>query len=158
MKLPLFVGVAALLVVVGTLLVVSRFPAYLSDDPTACNNCHVMDGVYEGWYHAGHRPWATCNDCHTPHSLIAKYLVKAQAGFNHVSAFVLGDIPEAIRPKSSSRQIIQDNCIRCHSQTVDAIADGQPEAGRYCYDCHRNAAHGQWGVSLAPYQDKGVYQ
>ena len=32
--------------------------------------------VYEGWFHGGHKEWAACNDCHTPHDLIPKYFVK----------------------------------------------------------------------------------
>jgi cytochrome c nitrite reductase small subunit len=154
MKLPVVVGLVALIIVVGTLMVVSDFSVYLGNDPTACNNCHVMDAAYEGWYHGGHKLWAECNDCHTPHDLIPKYFVKARSGFNHVTAFTLGEIPNAIRAKESSREIIQENCIRCHSETVSNIADGQMDAERYCFECHRDVAHGERGRSILPYQDK----
>jgi cytochrome c nitrite reductase small subunit len=113
-----------------------------------------MDAAYEGWYHGGHKLWAECNDCHTPHDLIPKYFVKARSGFNHVTAFTLGEIPNAIRAKESSREIIQENCIRCHSETVSNIADGQMDAERYCFECHRDVAHGERGRSILPYQDK----
>ncbi len=154
MKLPVVVGLVALIIVAGTLMVVSDFSVYLGNDPTACNNCHVMDAAYEGWYHGGHKLWAECNDCHTPHDLIPKYFVKARSGFNHVTAFTLGEIPNAIRAKASSREIIQENCIRCHSETVSNIADGQMDAERYCFECHRDVAHGERGRSILPYQDK----
>ncbi|MEK7327477.1 MAG: cytochrome c nitrite reductase small subunit [Chloroflexota bacterium] len=154
MKLPVVVGLVALIIVAGTLMVVSDFSVYLGNDPTACNNCHVMDAAYEGWYHGGHKLWAECNDCHTPHDLIPKYFVKARSGFNHVTAFTLGEIPNAIRAKESSREIIQENCIRCHSETVSNIADGQMDAERYCFECHRDVAHGERGRSILPYQDK----
>lgn len=155
MRLPLVVGAIALVSVMAVGLVVSDFTVYLGDDPTACNNCHVMDAVYEGWYHGGHKLWATCNDCHTPHAFIPKYIVKARNGMNHVSAFTLGHIPAAIRAKESSRAVIQENCIRCHAETVAAIGDGQVDAERSCFDCHRSVAHGERGISLLPYQDKG---
>ena len=155
MRLPLVVGLVALVAVTGVGLYASDFTVYLGDNPTACNNCHVMDAAYEGWYHGGHKTWATCNDCHTPHAFIPKYFVKARSGFNHVTAFTLGEIPAAIRAKQSSQEIVEANCIRCHSETVSAIADGQPDAGRYCFDCHRSVAHGERGISILPYQDKG---
>jgi cytochrome c nitrite reductase small subunit len=117
-----------------------------------------MDAAYEGWYHGGHRNWAACADCHTPHAFVPKYLVKAQSGLRHVSAFTLGHIPDAIRAIESSRAIIQDNCLRCHAETVAAVGDGQMDAGRNCVDCHRSVAHGPRGVSLLPYQDDLPYR
>src|SRR5512139_3440313 len=121
MKLPLIIGIISLLVVAGVGLYVTDFTAYLGNNPTTCNNCHVMDAVYEGWYHGGHQDWANCNDCHTPHAIIPKYLVKAQSGYHHVTAFVFGDIPDAIRAKPASREVVQENCIRCHQDTIDNI-------------------------------------
>ncbi len=148
MKAPIFISLAAILVVIGVGMRVTNFTAYLGNDSTACNNCHVMGTVYEGWYHSRHQAVATCNDCHTPHALIPKYIVKARSGFNHVSAFATGHIPDAIRAKESTRAIVQENCLRCHSETVSQVADGQPDAGRYCVDCHRTAPHGARGNSL----------
>lgn len=154
MKLQITIGSLALAAVIGTLMYVSNFTVYLGDDPTACNNCHVMDAAYEGWYHAPHKLWAACNDCHVPHDLIPKYIVKAQNGFNHVSAFTLGHIPDAIRAKDSTREIVQQNCIRCHAETVADVSASQMDTDRYCFECHRDIAHGPRGVSILPYQDK----
>lgn len=157
MKIPLIIGLAALLVILGVGLYSTEFTTYLGNDPTTCNNCHVMDAVYEGWYHAGHQAWAACNDCHTPHEPIPKYYVKMISGANHVFHFTLGNIPEPLRAKPSSKDIVQANCIYCHSETVSAIADGQMDSGRYCFECHRNVAHGERGITILPYQDKGMY-
>lgn len=157
MKIPLILGIACLAIVLITGAIVSDFVVYLGDDPSACNNCHVMDAVYEGWYHASHSRWATCNDCHTPHDFIPKYFIKAKSGFNHVTAFTFGKIPDAIRAHPEARNILQENCIRCHSETVSMISDGMPDAGRFCFDCHRTVAHGERGISILPYQDKGKY-
>ena len=150
MKLPLLVGLLALMAVAGTGLYVTDFTAYLGNDPATCNNCHVMDAAYESWLHGGHSEWAACGDCHTPHALLPKYLVKAQSGFRHVSAFTLGHIPDAIRAVPSSQAVVQENCIRCHAETVEAVAAGQMDADRSCVDCHRDVAHGARGLSLLP--------
>lgn len=153
MKIVLITAVIALLVVVGVGLYVTDFTAYLGNSPATCNNCHVMDAVYEGWYHSGHRIAATCNDCHTPHALIPKYIVKAQSGYHHVSAFMLGKIPFAIRAKEASKEVVQENCIRCHLETVESVSIGGMDAERNCFECHRSVAHGERGISLLPYQD-----
>lgn len=154
MRLPIVVGLVALLVVIGAGLYVTDFTAYLGNNPSSCNNCHVMDAVYESWYHGAHKQWAACGDCHTPHAFIPKYFVKAQSGFRHVSAFALGHIPEAIRAREASKKVIQENCVRCHLETVSTIVEGPMEFDRYCYDCHRTVAHGERGISLLPYQHK----
>jgi cytochrome c nitrite reductase small subunit len=161
MRLPILIGLAALVGVLALGTYVFDFTAYLGNNPTTCNNCHVMDAVYESWYHAGHKSWAVCNDCHTPHALIPKYIVKATNGFRHVSAFTLGHIPEAIRAKESSKWIIQENCVRCHEATIADLDWGMAYAGedeRFCYDCHRDAAHGERGLSLLPYKHSEEYK
>jgi cytochrome c nitrite reductase small subunit len=157
MKYVVIVGLIAFAAVIGVGMWATNFTVYLGDDPTTCNNCHVMDAVYEGWFHAGHQQWATCNDCHTPHAFIPKYFVKARSGMNHVSMFTLGHYPEPLRAKKSTSDIIQANCVRCHETAVSMIADGQANSDRYCFVCHRDVAHGQRGISILPYQDKGIY-
>ena len=52
--------------------------SYLSNDPKACVNCHVMREQYDGWQKASHHAVATCNDCHTPHAFIPKMLFSAR--------------------------------------------------------------------------------
>jgi cytochrome c nitrite reductase small subunit len=158
MRLALSISIVTFVIVLGVFAYVSDFTVYLGDDPTACNNCHVMDAAYEGWLHSGHKVRAECNDCHVPHDLLPKYLSKAEHGFNHVSAFTLDNIPQAIRAKESSRLIIQENCIRCHTETVSEVADGAPDANRYCFDCHRTVAHGDRGVSTLPFKDAKSYR
>lgn len=152
MKIAVLIGTLAFLIVLAVGLYVTDFTAYLGNDPTTCNNCHVMDAVYENWYHAGHQEWAECNDCHTPHPLIPKYIVKAQSGYHHVTSFVFGDIPDAIRAKESSKKVVQDNCIRCHLDTIEGTNEGMADSDRYCFDCHRSVAHGERGISTFPFQ------
>ena len=44
----------------------ARGASYMTDDPAACANCHVMRDQYESWMKGSHGKVAVCNDCHTP--------------------------------------------------------------------------------------------
>jgi cytochrome c nitrite reductase small subunit len=61
--------------------VYARGWAYMTDDPRACANCHVMNEQYDGWIKSSHRSVAVCNDCHVPDGVVAKYATKASNGF-----------------------------------------------------------------------------
>jgi cytochrome c nitrite reductase small subunit len=148
MKLPLTLAAIAAIAAGMVGLYITNFPEYMLTDPATCNNCHVMGTVYESWYHSQHRQWATCSDCHTPHELVPKYVYKGWAGMRDVYAFTTGQIPHAIYAQQITQDIVQENCLRCHGDTVSAIADGQKDAGRYCFDCHRTDPHGMRGHSI----------
>lgn len=156
MRLPLIVGILSLAAVLVVGMVVTDFTIYLGDDPTGCNNCHVMDAEYEGWFHGTHGRVATCADCHAPHdNFVVKYLYKGYAGMNDVIHFTLNDIPEPIHAKPLTHFIVQRNCIHCHAEVVSMLADGEENSERYCFECHRTVAHGARGISTLPYQDRG---
>ena len=113
--------------------------SYLSDDPTACVNCHVMRENYDGWRHASHHANATCNDCHVPHgSAVRKYWVKAEHGYRHSKGFTFNDFEEPIRMKASSRAVVVENCMRCHETiAADLTASDRGPGGR-------GGGHGGW--------------
>ena len=69
--------------------------AYMTDDPRACANCHVMNEQYDGWIKSSHRSVAVCNDCHVPHRFVAKYATKASNGFWHSFHFTTGTYSRA---------------------------------------------------------------
>src|SRR5688572_31846264 len=48
------------------------FRSYMTDNPAACANCHVMREQFEEWLKSSHGKVAVCNDCHTPPGVIAK--------------------------------------------------------------------------------------
>ena len=77
--------------------------AYMTNDPRACANCHVMNEQYDGWIKSSHRSVAVCNDCHVPHALVPKYVTKARNGFWHSYYFTRGTFPEPIRALPASR-------------------------------------------------------
>ncbi len=118
--------------------------SYLSNDPKACVNCHIMREQYDGWQKAAHHAVATCNDCHTPHNLIGKYLSKAQNGFWHSKGFTLQDFHEPIMIKPYNSASLQQNCVRCHAQIVDGINThpGDQKKMLDCVHCHREVGHG----------------
>src|SRR5262245_37042891 len=81
----------------------ARGGSYLTNDPAACANCHVMHEHYAAWTASSHHGVAVRNDCHTPPGLVAKYLTKAENGFWHSFAFTTGRFPEPIRITARNR-------------------------------------------------------
>lgn len=122
----------------------ARGASYLSDDPGACVNCHIMREVYSGWQKGPHHAVAVCNDCHTPHALLPKYLVKAENGFHHSRAFTFQDFQEPIRIRPKNSRVLQDNCLRCHGEFLSGIAPHGTLPGDdvNCVRCHAGVGHG----------------
>jgi cytochrome c nitrite reductase small subunit len=157
-SIPLLVAVSAFGIAMGIFIYDSDALAYAGTQAETCNNCHVMDPMYENWYHAPHEKWTECVDCHLPHDNPAVYFFeKGRQGFHDVYVFSTGQTPAVIRANENSRAIVQKNCIRCHADTVDSIIMGDQPFKRFCWDCHRDAAHGQRGISNQPHQDSAIY-
>lgn len=119
--------------------------SYLKTDPRACVNCHIMQPQYDAWQKASHHDVAVCVDCHLPHSFFEKYVAKAENGWRHGEKFTTQNFVEPIVVQQRGREILQDNCVRCHSDFVHEIVHA-PSARREafaCIHCHSNAGHGQ---------------
>lgn len=122
--------------------VYARGASYLTNDPAACANCHVMTEQYDGWSRGSHHAVAVCNDCHAPHDFAGKYLTKAVNGFNHSLAMTTGRFPEPIRITERNRRITEAACRHCHQEIVSAIDPphgGQEETS--CLRCHDSVGH-----------------
>jgi cytochrome c nitrite reductase small subunit len=123
--------------------------AYLSDDPRACANCHVMREQYEGWQKGSHRTAATCNDCHVPHDFLGRWWIKARNGFWHSYYFTSGTFKEPIRATPVSRKVAEANCRRCHEAVVQAMGTpshaGSDEIS--CIRCHSSVGHMEVGAT-----------
>ena len=104
--------------------------SYLTNDPAACANCHVMNDYLAAWEKGSHRAAAGCNDCHTPPNVVGKYLTKANNGFWHSFYFTTGKYPDPIRITPRNRQITERACRDCHAAITAAITPGDREAGR----------------------------
>lgn len=117
--------------------------SYLSNNPTACMNCHIMQEHYDSWARSSHRTASTCNDCHVPHAFPEKYLAKLRNGWNHSRAFTLQHFHEPIRIRRSNLLALQHNCIQCHQGMVsEIVAHRDVEAGvARCTECHRSVGH-----------------
>lgn len=124
---------------------ISEATSYLSDDPRACINCHVMIPEYASWQHSSHFRPATCNDCHVPHtSPFSKWKSKSQSGLYHSWVFTLRKEPQVIQARPRSSSIIQENCLRCHGNIVStAVTPLGASFQRMCTDCHRELPHGR---------------
>jgi len=124
---------------------VSRATSYLSDDPEACVNCHVMRPHYASWQRSSHARVATCNDCHVPHQTpLHAYAFKARDGLYHSSIFTLRLEPQVIHISSGAVPVVQNNCRRCHQPTIATVsACCGGDGDRLCWDCHREVPHGR---------------
>jgi cytochrome c nitrite reductase small subunit len=118
--------------------------SYLSPNPTACVNCHIMRSQYESWQKASHHTVAVCVDCHLPASGIGKWIAKADHGYRHSKAFTFQDFHEPIRITPEDAQLVQENCLRCHSDLVHDQLAGATTAHNaiQCVHCHRDVGHG----------------
>lgn len=112
--------------------------SYLTNDPEACGNCHVMQQQLQGWRHSSHRSVAVCNDCHTPPGFVNKYFTKALNGWNHSVAFTLGGFHEPIQIGQRNREVTESACRKCHGTLAAALdASGPVE----CIRCHATVGH-----------------
>jgi cytochrome c nitrite reductase small subunit len=126
--------------------------SYLSNNPNACINCHIMQEHFDGWQHASHHAHAVCNDCHVPHDSVArKYFVKAEHGYRHSKGFTFNDFHEPIQITPGSRAVVVENCVRCHASIggdltahgIDAATGGTPgPVVADCLHCHGRVGHG----------------
>jgi len=118
--------------------------SYLTNDPEACTNCHVMQGHFDGWVKSSHHGVATCNDCHLPHHPIGKWVTKADNGFFHSWAFTTGRFHEPIRIKPRNRAVTQGTCVSCHRELVNHMLPVAPGGDMpTCSRCHPAVGHAQ---------------
>jgi len=152
-KVAIFTFVAAILFLFY-MIYLSKALSYLSKDPKACINCHVMNTSYATWQHSSHARDVTCVQCHLPtDSFLHKYMSKARDGFNHTVAFTFDTYEHAIQISEDGARRVQDNCISCHKSLTSTIAsnadkyhnfqDENVANGRKCWSCHRDVPHGR---------------
>jgi cytochrome c nitrite reductase small subunit len=141
-------GAAALVLgllagIAGYTFVYAKGYSYLTDDPAACANCHVMRDHHRAWTRASHRSVAACNDCHTPPGLLAKYATKARNGFWHSVHFTTGRYPDPLRITRRNHEVAELACRKCHAELTASIDPLPAHAGRglACTPCHRDAGH-----------------
>ena len=162
----LMTGTAALAVLgtlAGVLLGVGGYTffyaeglSYMSSDPKACVNCHIMRPQYDSWQKSSHHAVAKCIDCHLPHDFVGKYIAKAENGWHHSKGFTLQDFHEPILIKQKNAQILQENCLSCHEDVIEQMvysATHHPDAVR-CVHCHAGVGHGERASLGAPLRNE----
>jgi cytochrome c nitrite reductase small subunit len=117
--------------------------SYFKTDPRACVNCHIMQPQYDAWSKSSHHAVAVCVDCHLPESFIPKYIAKTENGWRHGKLFTTQTFEEPIRVKPAGRQILQDNCVRCHQRLVDSMVSVDSSQAPDCVHCHFSVGHGE---------------
>ncbi|MCF8366084.1 MAG: cytochrome c nitrite reductase small subunit [Bacteroidales bacterium] len=130
---------------------ISNAVSYLSDKPETCINCHIMNVQYASWFHSAHREYASCNDCHVPHTNpVSKYFFKGKDGMRHATIFTMRNEPQVIQIKEAGAAVVQENCKRCHARvnqevgTIDVtLAMAHKDEGKLCWECHREVPHGR---------------
>jgi cytochrome c nitrite reductase small subunit len=122
----------------------ARGASYLTNDPAACANCHIMSEHFTAWMKSSHRAVAVCNDCHTPHSFVGKYATKASNGFWHSFYFTTGRYPDPLRITRRNHDVTEGACRHCHEEIVDGIehgAAGGDDERISCVRCHPWVGH-----------------
>ena len=143
---------------------ISKALAYLSSDPKACINCHVMNTQYATWQHSSHGLRATCVECHLPtnEGVLEKYIAKAKDGWNHSVAFTLNTYDNTIGISEDGARRVQNNCISCHKSVTSTLVTNSDKyhqfddpgvaTGRKCWSCHKSVPHGVVrGLATTPY-------
>jgi cytochrome c nitrite reductase small subunit len=139
---------AILPILAGTLLgaglatfLYARGASYMTNEPAACANCHIMREQYDAWMKSSHHDVAVCNDCHTPHALVGKYLTKSENGFWHSYGFTTGRFHEPIQIKARNRAVTNQACLTCHADMVAAMRMVAGQAEPECIRCHSSVGH-----------------
>ena len=147
MVTALAAGLGALAGLGGFTFIYAKGYSYLTNDPAACANCHIMRDYLDAWQKSSHHTVATCNDCHTPKPLVKKYAVKALNGFNHGLAFTTGNYVEPLRATALNQAVAQKACLKCHATLVHPLvpvgtAEGDESASLpTCTRCHQAVGH-----------------
>lgn len=139
------VALGAALGVGGYTFLYAKGASYLTNNPQACANCHVMQSYFDGWVKSSHRSAAVCNDCHAPHNLVGKYLTKADNGFWHSLKFTTGNFPDNMQMRPINRRVTEQACLHCHQNIVEAITPlpHSKENITSCLRCHAGVGHGK---------------
>ncbi len=118
--------------------------SYLSNDPKACVNCHIMRDQYDSWEKSPHHSVAVCNDCHVPQDFVGKYYTKAEHGFRHSKGFTFQDFHEPIQITRTSLDVVEANCVRCHAGLTNDIraVPSHDNTELSCTHCHAGIGHG----------------
>ncbi len=122
-------------------MLATKIPALGLAEAGFCGRCHAMDVQVSTYHNSIHAREAHCGDCHDPHGLVTGSAFAAYTGTRDLYRVVTNTTPVEIRATNLSKNVLQDNCLRCHADVLGHIGDTREDGGRYCFDCHRNIVH-----------------
>ena len=119
--------------------------SYLSTDPAACANCHIMKSQYDGWQKGSHTAVATCVDCHLPHDFVGKYVAKARERLAPLEGVHAAGLPRADPDQGEATR------RSCSATASPATASSRTDCSRAprradavrCVHCHASVGHGE---------------
>lgn len=132
---------AALMLLGFCMMLMTKIPALGLSEAGFCGNCHAMDYQVSTYLHSSHAREANCGDCHDPHGLVTGSVYAAYTGSRDVYRVVTNTTPAEIRATEMSKKILQENCLRCHSDIMRDVGDTRQNGGVYCFQCHRGIVH-----------------
>lgn len=127
--LALIVGVG---MAIGTSLAITA-----TDQARFCGGCHSMSEAALTHAKSIHAK-LSCNECHAPYNPFAKTPFKLKEGLRDIPATALGNIPDLIHAGERTREVIQENCLRCHGSVIESV---NMTVKSHCTDCHRHVPH-----------------
>ena len=143
--IALAAGFVGLIIGIGSFtFVYAKGYSYLTNDPRACANCHVMQDHFDAWTRSSHHSVAVCNDCHTPPGLVPKYATKARNGFWHSFYFTTGGYPDPLRITPRNHRVTEQACRKCHAELtveIDPLHAESGVGGIQCTSCHNEVGH-----------------
>ena len=129
--------------IVGVLAVgVGMGALHASGTKTFCGQCHSMKHEAATFEMSVHRN-QDCVECHLPHDNTAHYLFeKGRTGMVDMYHEMMRDYPERIKLDADARNMINENCIRCHGATMSYVGTAPEGTQDNCLKCHSKVAHG----------------
>jgi nitrite reductase (cytochrome c-552) len=159
------IGSGVLLGLVGYTFYYAEGATYLSNDPTACTNCHIMREQYDGWQKGSHHTLATERTRHGGseafqkldedpvwRTIFAGYAFGVDYREERGHAYMLADQDVTERTKVVKQP---GSCLHCHAAVLPAYYQKGVEAGVPADEAHRQEAilKGFGLVSSMPYTD-----
>ena len=128
------IGAAAVAVV--------SFALHATGTPTFCGQCHSMKHEAETFAVSSHRN-QDCVECHLPHDNTAHYIIeKGRTGIVDIYHEAMRDYPNRIKLDADARNMINENCMRCHGATMSYVDNSPHGPQDNCLKCHSKVAHG----------------
>jgi len=110
----------------------------LSNDPSFCGNCHIIEPFYRSWQDASHaRRGVQCVDCHFRPGLAGRIQGETYAALK-LAQFAIG----AYDQPTGAMLVTNQNCLRCHS---DMLSRQIPLPGglSFAHETHVKKAHAE---------------